>query len=235
MPEWLDATWESVDLCLGRAWRPGAVTEPADILARLVTAALLGGLVAVLYRLSRRGEEVTPTIATTLVLLTALIAMVVQVVGENLAMGFSLVGTLAIIRFRTVVEDTRDTAFVIFAVAVGMGAGAGQVTIAVTGSAVVGAAAILMRPRRPSLSGAVAVEWLVTVRLGLGQDSQAALAEALQKHAAASELVSAGTARQGAAFDVTYHLRLRPGVSPTALAADLNRLEGVQAVELRRR
>jgi hypothetical protein len=206
------------------------------VVARLLTATVLGGAVAVLYRLSRRGEDVTPTIATTLVLLTALIAMVVQVVGNNTAMAFSLVGTLAIIRFRTVVEDTRDTAFVIFAVAVGMGVGAGLAVIAVAGTAVVGAAAILMRPGRPSVPAApAAAEWLVTVRLGLGQDSQAALGEALQKHAASSELVSAGTARQGAAFDVTYHLRLRPGVSPTVLAADLNRLEGVQAVELRRR
>ena len=49
-------------------------------------------------------------------LLTILIAMVTMVIGNNMARAFGLVGALSIVRFRTVVEDTRDTAFVIFAV-----------------------------------------------------------------------------------------------------------------------
>ena len=59
----------------------------------------------------------------TLVLLTILIAMVTQVIGDNVARAFSLVGALSIVRFRTVVRDTQDTAYVIFAVAVGMAVG----------------------------------------------------------------------------------------------------------------
>ena len=48
----------------------------------------------------------------TLVLLTILIAMVTQVIGDNVARAFSLVGALSIVRFRTVVRDTQDTAYV---------------------------------------------------------------------------------------------------------------------------
>ena len=59
-------------------------------------------------------------------LLSILIAMVTQVIGDNVARAFSLVGALSIVRFRTVVRDTVDTAFVIFAVAVGMAVGAGH-------------------------------------------------------------------------------------------------------------
>ena len=50
--------------------------------------------------------------------------MVTQVIGDNVARAFSLVGALSIVRFRTVVRDTQDTAYVIFAVAVGMAVGA---------------------------------------------------------------------------------------------------------------
>ena len=49
-------------------------------------------------------------------LLSILIAMVTQVIGDNIARAFSLVGALSIVRFRTVVRDTQDTAYVIFAV-----------------------------------------------------------------------------------------------------------------------
>ena len=82
----------------------------------------------------------------TLVLLTVLIAMVTMVIGDSIARAFSLVGALAIVRFRTVVEDTRDTAFVIFAVAVGMAAGAGFLKAALVGLPFAAAAAFLFRP-----------------------------------------------------------------------------------------
>jgi hypothetical protein len=52
----------------------------------------------------------------TLALLSVLIAMSTQVIGDNVARAFSLVGALSIVRFRTVVRDTKDTAYVIFAV-----------------------------------------------------------------------------------------------------------------------
>ena len=59
-------------------------------------------------------------------MLAIMIALVTQVVGNNAARAFSLVGALSIVRFRTVVRDIEDTAFVIFAVAIGMAAGASQ-------------------------------------------------------------------------------------------------------------
>src|SRR5439155_23381051 len=62
-----------------------------------------------------------------------LLAMVSMVIGSDIARAFSLVGALSIVRFRTVVEDTRDTAFVIFAVIVGMAAGAGVYVVPAVG------------------------------------------------------------------------------------------------------
>ena len=86
---------------------------------------LLGAVVAFVYRRTRVPAHTTPSFTVTLVLLTILIAMVTQVIGDNVARAFSLVGALSIVRFRTVVRDTQDTAYVIFAVAVGMAVGAG--------------------------------------------------------------------------------------------------------------
>ena len=75
-------------------------------------------------------NEEAESFVVTLVLLTILIAMVTQVIGDNVARAFSLVGALSIVRFRTVVRDTQDTAYVIFAVAVGMAVGANNFSVA---------------------------------------------------------------------------------------------------------
>src|SRR6185436_12080269 len=100
------------------------------LVVRLVSSFALGCVVAAVYRFTHGGPGgQSRGLMATLVLLTVLICMMTLVIGNNVARAFSLVGALAIVRFRTVVEDTRDTAFVIFAVSVGMAVGAGFLLI----------------------------------------------------------------------------------------------------------
>src|ERR671910_1932205 len=112
-------------------------------LVRLIAALAMGTLVAVIYKWARSSEASSFT--ATLVFLSILIAMVTQVIGDNVARAFSLVGALSIVRFRTVVRDTQDTAYVIFAVAVGMAVGAGHPGLAASGLGVIAFAAFVMR------------------------------------------------------------------------------------------
>lgn len=208
--------------------------EPAalETLLRLVFAMVLGGVVALVYRSTRPADEVIPSFTITLVLLSILIAMVTQVIGDNVARAFSLVGALSIVRFRTVVRDTQDTAYVIFSVAVGMAVGAGHAVLAVSGIGVVALAAFLMR------SGAVALTsrhetYLLTVRLGLGHDA-VVLGPTFDRFTAARHLVSVGTAKQGMALELLYRAALRADEAPDELVKALNRLDGVQAITLER-
>src|SRR6266705_2027586 len=89
-----------------------------DLLGRLSVAFAFGCAAAGMHYVTSRpgGRRTDRSLLVTLVLLAVLIALVTIVVGTNVARAFSLVGALSIIRFRTVVEDTRDTAFVIYAV-----------------------------------------------------------------------------------------------------------------------
>src|SRR6187401_10801 len=119
-------------------------SSPLDVLQRLVAAVILGWGVAWIYRATRDPNDAGPTFSATLVLLAVLIAASTQVIGENIARAFSLVGALSIVRFRTVVRDTQDTAFVIFAVVTGMAVGAGDLKVAGICFAVVGVAALVM-------------------------------------------------------------------------------------------
>ena len=192
----------------------------------------LGGAVAGIYRWARRGEAVRPTFLTTLVLLATVIAMATQVIGDNVARAFSLVGALSVVRFRTVVKDTQDTAFVIFAVVVGMASGADHLVVALVGSP----SLVLFRsscgpgdsladgiarksPRPEDRAGGRRSIRNRATRVGLGQTFR---------------LTSVGTARQGSALDLIYRVRLRQGCSPSALVAELKALPGVESVELRR-
>jgi uncharacterized membrane protein YhiD involved in acid resistance len=102
----------------------------------ILAAVGLGLGIAGLYRWARPPGRGLPGLGSTLLLLTPLITMVTLGVGSNIATAFTLVGTLAIVRFRTSIRDPQDTAYVIFAVAVGVAAGNGNLQVALVGSAI---------------------------------------------------------------------------------------------------
>jgi len=209
----------------------------ALMFVRLVLAALLGLAIAWIYRRARGANGEAESFGVTLVLLTILIAMVTQVIGDNVARAFSLVGALSIVRFRTVVRDTQDTAYVIFAVAIGMAMGANHPSVALCGLMVVGVTALMLRRRTGTLA-APADERLpfdLHVRLALGQDAEALLGPTLDQFVATRRLVSVTTARQGMSIDASYHTALRGDNHASALVNALNTLDGVQGVELQRR
>ena len=212
----------------------GPHVTPLDVLIRLLVALVLGGAVAWIYRHTSRHAEVSASFTITLVLLSVLIAIVTQVIGDNVARAFSLVGALSIVRFRTVVRDTQDTAYVIFAVVIGMAVGAKNLWVAALGLGVCGLAAYLMMLRVKSLP-AVPPAVVVGVRVGLGHDLESLLAATLDAHLQERELMSVGTAKQGIALDITYQARLRATGSAHELVKSLNHINGVQAASLQRR
>ena len=210
-----------------------AVVEHWSQMAIHLSVAFFGGLlVAGIYRATRPRSHITPSFPPTLVLLAILIAMVTQVIGDSLARAFGLVGALSIVRFRTVVRDTQDTAFVIFAVVVGMACGAGTYATAAIGLAVGGIAAAIVRTR-------INIGWddtenTLNIRLGLGVDPGTLLKPAFEKNIEAPETLSVNTVKGGAAIDYIYRIRTKAGFDPSIFVKELNKLDGVQNVELRR-
>jgi len=199
---------------------------------RLAAATVFGLLVASIYRATRDLTRVAASFPGTLVMLCLLIGTVTQVIGDNVALAFSLVGALSIVRFRTAVQDTKDTAFVIFAVAVGMAVGAGHLAVAVGGILAVGCVAWLFRDpvRRSDLNGSR--PYHVEVRLGWAPDAGEAVRRAICRHDANAEVIAAGSARKGELLELTYRLRLARGAGLAVLAADLKALDSVESMSV---
>ncbi len=216
-----------------------------EVAIRLCLAAILGFAVAGVYFLTQRKSRTEAiSFISTLVLLTILLAMVSMVIGGDIARAFSLVGALSIVRFRTVVEDTRDTAFVIFAVITGMAAGARVYEVPAVGIPLIAVVAWLLafwggsnpdtktplvaRNRRSPTDLSLST---LVVRVGLRPEIVMALTAVIADFSLSTRLVSVVTARQGAAIDVTFTLSLKPTVSPVDLLAAVNKVESVQNVE----
>jgi uncharacterized membrane protein YhiD involved in acid resistance len=210
------------------------VIPTPEVVVRLLAALLFGYLIAGIYLRSRRHEsDIGASFPMTLVLLSVLVAMVTQVIGNNVARAFSLVGTLAIVRFRTVVRDTRDTIYVIFAVVVGMAIGAAYVWIALIGLVIIAVAALLLPLRARPLPAPERYELRLRVALGRNPDNVAS--ELLSQHLVSRSLLAMSTSRPGVALDYSYEVELKPGASAQALVQALSMIEGLQEVRIARR
>ena len=223
MPEWLqDAVHKNGEISF---W---------VLILRLSLAFALGAMVAGIYRWTQHRDDLTATsFHATLVLMTIVIAMSTQVIGDNVARAFSLVGALSIVRFRTVVQDTRDTVYVIFAVVVGMAVGAGHIGVALIGIVITGIASFVMRPQ-PLAWEVPGKALLLSLRIGLGRDPNALLPSVFEQYLETFDLRATSTAKQGNALAIDYQIQLREGISQTTFVNALSLLEGVQSVELRR-
>jgi hypothetical protein len=211
------------------------VVSPLELAIRLAAALLGGIIVSRIYRATRPDLAIAPSFPGTLVLLSVLIAMATGVIGDSVARAFSLVGALSIVRFRTVVRDTQDTAYVIFAVVVGMAAGTNNFVAAAIGIGIVAVAAFIttQRPKSSAEQAESTPEFSLKVIVGLGTNLDT-LSSAAGNHIESRRLQSFRTARQGAAFEAEYIFRLRPGSSVADVVRTLNHLDGVQSVGVER-
>jgi hypothetical protein len=97
-------------------------------LAATVLIALLGTLALMLpsawvYMSARHLRRHNQIMAQTLIILPVVVAGIVFVVRDSLALAFSLAGVVAAVRFRTNMRDARDLVFIFLAIAVGFSAG----------------------------------------------------------------------------------------------------------------
>lgn len=116
---------------------PGALfAHPLFELAKLIAAAVIGMLVTVVHRQYRAGSDrqTNPSMDQAQVLLCISGAMMMIIIGNNLARAFGIAGAASIIRFRTPVEDARDITILFLLMGLGMAAGLGALAVAGLGT-----------------------------------------------------------------------------------------------------
>src|SRR6187401_280387 len=75
------------------------------------------------YMSARRVPGHDQSVVQTLLILPIVVAGIVLIVQNSLALAFSLAGVVAAVRFRTTLDDTRDVVFIFLAIGVGFAGG----------------------------------------------------------------------------------------------------------------
>lgn len=108
-------------------WFSGAIS-----LLMAMTLTLIAMVpVSWVYKAIHEGDDFDHSIDETALIMPSVVAGVVTVAQNSLALAFSLAGIVAAVRFRRSLSDTFDTLFIFVAIGVGLAAGVAAIEIAV--------------------------------------------------------------------------------------------------------
>jgi uncharacterized membrane protein YhiD involved in acid resistance len=205
--------------------------SPLQALLQLTSALVCGIIIAFVYRKTYRGVNYATSQVIALLMLAMITALIIMVIGNNLARAFGLVGAMSIIRFRTAIKDTQDILFIFFALAAGLACGAGMYAIALTGTLFISLTtwlAILIQEENP-----IKKEYLLHILL---QDDtqEEAIQKALQQGCKQFKLINAKTVGEPAKLMVeyAYYVTLKRTSDGSELVRKLKQVPAVYKVNL---
>ncbi|MDC0854823.1 DUF4956 domain-containing protein [Candidatus Pelagibacter sp.] len=120
------------------------IYSPTEILVNIILSFFLGLFISYIYKITHKGMSYSQSFMITNIFIALIVCMVIMIIGNNIARAFALVGALSIIRFRTVVKDTKDIAYIFWSLASGMAAGTGSYYIAIIGTIIISVVAIIL-------------------------------------------------------------------------------------------
>jgi len=198
-----------------------------DVVLSLSLAFVTSLVVAWTYRATHRNISYSQSYVHTLVILGMLIALIMLVVGSNIARAFALVGALSVVRFRNAIKETRDVGFIFLVMAVGMACGTRFYTLAVLATLVICAVVLLMH--RFNWFALNVQRQVVKVQVPAdGDDYGPVIDDVLIRFTDEYELISTESVRGGSLLEMAYTARLKKGVTPGDVIERLRELNAGQ-------
>ncbi len=127
----MDQLWYFLD----GGYTRNSLFTPESVILSLLVAFALGQLLAWVYCRTHSGLSYSRSFVQSLILMAVVVSLVMAVIGNSIITAFGLIGALSLVRFRNIIKDTRDVAFVFFSLVIGMAAGSQRYAVAVVGTA----------------------------------------------------------------------------------------------------
>jgi hypothetical protein len=202
-----------------------AVGGLGTVLLVILLAFVVGQIIAWTYMWTHTSLSYSRMYVASLVVLPVLVALVMLLMQGNIVFAFGLLAVFAVVRFRNVLKDTRDTVFVLWAIVMGLAVGTMRFSTALVGCLCV--AAIFLYLRVTSFGSRHRYDVILNLHwIGPGR-AAAQLRPVLQRHSARTFLASERAAPDEG-MDICYRLLLRDPGRSRELLEELEATDGVE-------
>lgn len=201
-----------------------------EIMKNILVALCCGLFIAYIYYKSYRGAGYSTAFVNSMIILTMITAIVIMVIGNNLARAFGLVGAMSIIRFRTAVKDTQDIIFIFFALTIGMASGVGYYKLAIFGSLFVGLIILLLV--KSNITSTRQNEYLLQVLFQQNGESSPTYLPILNKYCRRHTVVNAKTIEDQDLMELSYYVKFKNKEENQKFLRELRDTQGVKNINL---
>jgi len=188
----------------------------------------LAYLAAGVYRKVRVGPGDFYSLYITLLVTPVVVSMIMMAIGSNIALSLGLVGALSIIRFRTVIKETRDMSFLFLTIGIGLCCGSGAYPLALFGTLFV--CLVLVALHYTARVHFTSSEYILVFRQRKPDHAQADTM--LDNWVPWRKLHGAADLGDEQGCEYTYRIRLGKDITPEALINRLKNTEGLSQSSL---
>ena len=205
-----------------------AATDGTLLVIALLLAFVCGHVIAWVYMLTHSGLSYSRSYVNSLILMPVLVALVMLILANNLILAFGLMAIFAMVRFRSVLRDTLDTAYVLAVIVLGLACGTFKFSSAIAGCAVT--VAIMFYFRASAFGTRHRYDLILNVRWSRPAGELSELRQLLDRHSRATFCASQRSHEADAGVDLSYRLLLRDAARSHELVNELRALPGVAQV-----
>lgn len=182
----------------------------ANTLIVIFSSIALGVAISFVYMMTNKDTS-NQSFTTTLIILPVVIAMIILLVGNNVASAFSLAGAFSIIRFRSAPGSPKDIAYVFFTLAVGLTCGMGYIGYAVIFTTILCAVMVIIEFTDFATPKNKSMQLKITIPEDLNYED--AFEDILSKYANSYSIERIKTRDFGALFELNYKVQLKQDVN----------------------
>lgn len=209
--------------------QPASVYLPNEILINLLLSFIFGLVISIVYKYTHKGLSYSQSFMITNVFVSVIVCMVIMIIGNNLARAFALVGALSIIRFRTVVKDTKDTAYIFWSLASGMATGTGSYFLALAGNVILSLIAYTLF--KTNYGSIVKSEFILQFRIQSGKkEITENYNKILSKYTKSQTLLSSESSDDRNSIKVSLDIVMKDELDQNNLVKEISSQEGVSEV-----
>ncbi len=195
--------------------------SPVTLLMALtaIIVAFISGIIISSTYIKTHERKHSQNFALTVVLLPAIIAIIIMLIGSDIAKAFSLAGAFSIIRFRSAPGDPKDIAFVLFAMAAGLAAGVSLYAFSILFAVILCGVMVLMNKVNFGQNNLKQKRLKITVPEDL--DYQEVFVDVFERFTTDIKLTNVKTTAMGSLYQLSYDIVLKEEDNVKAFIDDL--------------
>jgi hypothetical protein len=205
-----------------------APTNYSTFVIALLLAFACGHVIAWMYMFTHTGLSYSRSYVNTLILMPVIVSLVMVILANNLVLAFGLMAIFAMVRFRSILRDTLDTAYVLAVIVIGLACGTLKFTSAVLGCLMT--AALMLYFYATGFGTRYRYNLILNVQWVRPPAELEDLRQVLARHSRKSQCASQRSNEGYTGIDLSYRLLLRDPDRSQEMIEELRNLKGVARV-----